>query len=310
RAAASDPSGPRIPGRAARQKVDPIDPTVARQLPRRFSEERHAILVTFGRSEATLALADPLDERTRREVSDMLAGLRVNVVVATTSDVDAAIVRAFGAPTAHVVAFPAAAVTPHRKTSPRRRLMPYAAIAAVLLLLVAGLGILLAPATSGLQARAQMTIFQGNVEFRRAGGAYVAASTGQLVRQGDSVRTTANAHAALTFFDDSVAVLEPATEIEVVSLKALSGGDIDVTLRQTTGRTWHVVSHQLTPQGHYVVLTPTSQTTVTGTAFQVRVEATTGATTVTTTDGVVRVSGIDEGSSIVQAVSAGNGTTI
>src|SRR5207253_1656854 len=167
-----------------------------------------------------------------------------------------------------------------------------------------------APGTSGLQARAQITIFQGNVDYRRAGGSYAAANTGQLVRQGDSVRTTANAHAALTFFDGSLTVLEPASEIEVVSLRALSGGDIDVTLRQTSGRTWHVVSHQLTPQGHYAVLTPTSQTTVTGTAFQIRVDASSGATTVITTDGVVRTSGIDEGSSAVTQVAAGNSTVV
>src|SRR5207245_8778821 len=139
-----------------------------------------------------------------------------------------------------VVTFPTVA-TPAprapRASARRRRLVPFAAIAAALLLLVAGLGIVLAPATSGLQARAQLTIFQGNAEYRRAGGAYVAASTGQVVRQGDSIRTTANTHAAVTFFDDSITVLEPATELEVVSLRALSSGDIDVTLRQTAGRT-------------------------------------------------------------------------
>src|SRR2546428_1048678 len=85
RAAAPLPKGMREQRRTARL-IDPIDPTVARQLPRGFSEKHHAVLVTFGRSEATLALADPFDDQTRREVADMLAGLRVNVVVATLSD--------------------------------------------------------------------------------------------------------------------------------------------------------------------------------------------------------------------------------
>src|SRR4029077_11078528 len=90
----SAPTGIRSRG-SGKRMVDPIDPTVARQLPRRFSEQRRAVLVTFGRSEATLALADPFDEQTRREVQDMLAGIRTNVVTATPGDIDAAIVRAF-----------------------------------------------------------------------------------------------------------------------------------------------------------------------------------------------------------------------
>src|SRR4029453_15039932 len=68
----------RLPG-FARKMIDPIDPTVARQLPRRFSEQRHAILVTFGRSEATLAMADPFDDQTRREAQDMLSGIPTSV---------------------------------------------------------------------------------------------------------------------------------------------------------------------------------------------------------------------------------------
>ncbi len=295
---ASAPSGVRSRG-SSRRLTDPIDPTVARQLPRRFSEQRRAVLVTFGRSEATLAMADPFDEQTRREVQDMLAGIRTNVVTATVGDVDAAIVRAFGAPTAQVVTFPA-----------RRPMFLVAAIAAVFLLFATGLGILLAPASAGLSARGQLTIFQGNVEYRRAGGTYALAQSGQIVRQGDSLRTLANAHAALTFFDRSVVVFEPGTEMEVVSLRALSGGDIDLTVRQTAGKTWHVVTHQLTPDGHYVVLTPSTQTTVTGTAFQVRVDATTGATTVTATDGVVRTAGTGEAAGTSVTITQGNGTTV
>ncbi|HYR93907.1 MAG TPA: response regulator, partial [Methylomirabilota bacterium] len=301
-------SGPRPSRRAARRLVDPIDPTVARQLPRSFTEQRHAILVTFGRSEATLALADPFDEQTRREVQDMLAGIRTNVVTATLGDIDAATARAFGAPTAQIVAMPSG----HAKTQKRRRrpIALTAAIAAVFLIFATGLGILLAPASSGLSARGQLTIFQGNVEYRRAGGAYALANSGQIVRQGDSVRTLANAHAALTFFDQSFVVFEPGTEVDVVALRALSGGDIDVTLRQGAGKTWHVVTHQQTPQGRYLVLTPTTQTIVAGTAFQVKVDAATGATTVTTTDGVVRTSGTDEAANSTVTLTQGNGTTV
>ena len=282
-------SGVRSLRRGSKRVIDPIDATVARQLPRRFSEQRHAVLVTFGRSEATLAVADPLDDQTRREVQDMLAGITTTVVVATTSDIDGAIARGFGAPTAKIVAMPIA--SGQQKKRKRRPIAAVAAIAAVFLLFATGLGILLAPAAGGLQARGQLTIFQGSVEYRRAGGQYATANSGQLVRQGDSIRTGSTAHAALTFFDDSVVVFEPATEVEVVALRSLSSGDIDVTLRQVAGRTWNVVTHQQTPQGKYVVTTSTTSTQVAGTAFQVKVDAITGVTTVMTTDGPVRTTG-------------------
>jgi DNA-binding NarL/FixJ family response regulator len=296
--------------RGSRTMIDPVDPTVARQLPVRFCTERHAVLLTFGRSDATLALADPFDETTRREVADMLAGLKIAVAVAPLNEIEAAIGRAFGAPSASIVAFPQSGSRAKTQRSRRRPAMMVAAVAAMFLLFATGLGILLAPSAAGLSARGQLTIFQGGVEFKRAGGTYAAATSGQIIRQGDSVRTASNAHAAITFFDDSVVVFEPATEVEIVSLKSVSGGDIDVTLRETAGKTWNVVSHQLTPQGHYNVVTQTSQTTVTGTAFEVQVDAATGATTVTTTDGVVRTSGLGAGASTTVEVTAGKGTVI
>src|SRR5439155_1752944 len=288
--------------------VDPPDPTVPRQLPHRFSEQRHAVLVTFGRSEATLALADPFDEQTRREVQDMLAGIHTSIVVATVADIDAAIVRAFGAPTAKIVPFSAAASGGRKQR--RRPVFLVAAVAAAFLFLATGIGVLLAPAAGGLSARGQLTIFQGNVEYRRAGGQYAAATTGQIVRQGDSVRTGLSGHAAITFFDQSVVVFEPSTEVDVVALRALNGGDIDVTLRQGAGKTWHVVTHQLTPDGHYVVLTPMTQTSVVGTAFQVRIDAQTGAPTVTAAHGVVRTSGVGEGARTTVQLTQGMGTTV
>src|SRR4029077_2714497 len=98
------------------------------------------------------------------------------------------------------------------------------------------------------------------------------------------------------FFDSSVLVFEPATEVEVAALRSLSSGDIDVTLRQISGKTWHVVTHQLTADGKYVVTTATTSTQVAGTAFQVKVDAPSGTTTVTTTDGLVRTTGAGEGS--------------
>src|SRR6202007_1720811 len=184
---------------------------------------------------------------------DMLSGIKSSVVVATPTEIEAAIARSFVAPTTNIV--PIAANHSRESSRRRRPIAVVAAIAAAFLLFATGMWALLAPAAGGLQARAQLTIFQGNVEYHRSGGTFTAVNTGQLVRQGDTVRTGANGHAALTFFDDTVIVLEPATEIQVVALKAVNGTDIDATITQLSGKTWHVVTHQQTSQGKYVVQT-------------------------------------------------------
>ncbi|HEV8671996.1 MAG TPA: response regulator, partial [Candidatus Limnocylindria bacterium] len=55
--------------RGRRSLIDPIDPTVVAQLAKRLCEQRHVVLVSLGRSEATLAMADPLDDQTPNDVS-------------------------------------------------------------------------------------------------------------------------------------------------------------------------------------------------------------------------------------------------
>ena len=101
-----------------------------------------------------------------------------------------------------------------------------------------------------------MVSVQGNVEVRTGNGGYLPVGTGHVVRQGDMIRTRSLANAALTFFDESLVVLESGTELEILELRALPNGSIAATLRQTAGSTWHVVSHQASTR--YAVTTPTS----------------------------------------------------
>src|SRR5438128_6587792 len=109
---------------------DPIDATVARQLPRRFCEQRAMVLVELKRAQATLAMADPFDEATANEVRDMLGGVELSVVTATVSDVRDAIQRS-QAP----AVVPLVAVAPTHAARTRRRVFPLvAAIAAAFLL--------------------------------------------------------------------------------------------------------------------------------------------------------------------------------
>src|SRR6185436_12929572 len=125
----------------------------------------------------------------------------------------------------------------------------------------------------------------------------------------DTIRTAAGAHAALTFFDRSVVVLEPTTEVVIETLHTVSGGnDIDLVLRQLMGGTWNVVAHSIGEGGRYEVVTPTATNTVQGTSFQVKVDEQ-GNTTVSTTEGTVRTFGLNTAVPPV-LVSAGMQSTI
>jgi DNA-binding NarL/FixJ family response regulator len=79
--------------------LEPVDRGAARTLPRRFCEARGCVLITCaGADGCVLALADPLDRDTPREVEEILGGLRVRVVAATRADVRDAIDRANDTP--------------------------------------------------------------------------------------------------------------------------------------------------------------------------------------------------------------------
>nr|MDP9282220.1 response regulator [Chloroflexota bacterium] len=288
--------------RGRRSLIDPIDPTVAAQLAKRLCEQRHVVLVALGRSEATLAMADPLDDQTPNDVSALLGNVPVTIVTASVSEIAAAIARGFVAPNPKIASTPVVerASTTHQRS--RRPLLLVAAVLATLLLFVAGAAVIVGPAASAVQARANITIFQGSVDVRSGNGAYVSVATGYVVRQGDTIRTRSLANAALTFFDESIAVLEPGTELEIVELRSQANGSIAATLRQTSGSTWHVVTHQ--SSSRYVVTTPTTTASVTGTAFTVRVDPS-GSTTVSTTEGAVDVRGVDGAASSKISVAAG-----
>ncbi|HUG06626.1 MAG TPA: response regulator [Candidatus Limnocylindria bacterium] len=298
-------SGVRI-GRGPRKVNDPIDPTVAGQLPKRLCDQRHVVLVALGRSEATLAMADPLDDQTPNDVSALLGNVPVTVVTASAGEIAAAIARGFVSAAPKIAPISQTERTVQRAQS-RRPLLLVAAVLAALLLFLSGSAVILGPAASAVQARANLTVFQGNVDVRTGSGAYTPAGTGSVIRQGDSVRTRALASAALTFFDETVVVLEPGTEFEIVELRVRSNGAIAATLRQTSGSTWHVVSAQ--SSNRYTVTTPTATASVTGTAFTIQVDPS-GLTTVSTTEGAVDVRGVEGSAESSVSVTAGHMTLV
>src|SRR5438034_1361289 len=128
-----------------------VDPSVARQLPRQFCEQRACVLMEFGRASAILAMADPLDEKAVFDAKDMLGGIELKVVTTTLTDVREGLKRAY-APT--VVPLVTAALPKRRRN--RRPLALLAAAAAVLLVAVSTAGVLLSR-QAAVQARANLT---------------------------------------------------------------------------------------------------------------------------------------------------------
>jgi len=150
-----------------------------------------------------------------------------------------------------------------------------------------------------------VTVLDGSVLVSRAGGQFAPISDGDVVAGGDTIRTAAASHGVLTFFDGTTVELEPETEITIDDLRASASGDKIVAISQVIGRTWHVVTHLVSPNSRYDVNTPTATAIVRGTAFQVAVAAD-GTTTTETTEG--DVSTVAQGTDV--HVRAGETTTV
>ena len=171
---------------------------------------------------------------------------------------------------------------------PKRRPLRIAALAAVVIAFVfvtTGIIAALFPARAAASS-SSLEVLDGVVALSHDGQTFAMGHDGDLVQQGDVVRTGTASHAILTFYDGSTIEVEPDSELVVETLEATSAGDILMTMRQNLGRSWHVVSRALTADSRYEVRTPTATATVRGTAFLVNVEPS-GRTNVQTTDGRV-----------------------
>jgi hypothetical protein len=162
-------------------------------------------------------------------------------------------------------------------------------LTAVFALVMTGVLALMFP-TQALGSSSTLEVLDGVVAVSHDGNTFALGQNGEMLQQGDVIRTGEGAHAVLTFFDGSVIELEPDSEIRVETLQATSAGDLLMTMQQTVGRSWHVVSRTLTPNSKYEVRTPAATATVRGTAFLVSVSPL-GVSNVQTTDGVVAMIG-------------------
>jgi preprotein translocase subunit YajC len=131
-----------------------------------------------------------------------------------------------------------------------------------------------------------VTVLDGSLLVRHAGGQFAPITDGDIVGRGDTVLTGSGSHGVLTFFDGTTVELEPDTQITIDDLQASASGDKIVAISQAVGRTWHVVTHLVSSRSKYEIKTGAATAEVRGTAFEVAVDPD-GTMTTTTTDGDV-----------------------
>src|SRR4051812_41511820 len=111
---------------------------------------------------------------------------------------------------------------------PRRRPLRIATLVAFVLgFVVVSTGVIAAvfPATAAASS-SSLEVLDGIVALSHDGQLFSEGRDGDLVQQGDVVRTGSDSHAVLTFFDGSTIEVEPDSELIVNTIKASSAGDI------------------------------------------------------------------------------------
>ena len=171
----------------------------------------------------------------------------------------------------------------------KRRLAVVAAITALLLLAAAGTSALLASRSA---SRVLLTVFVGAAKVAHGSAAAVAARSGDMLGDGDSITTDADGKASLTYPDGSVTRLDSSTSVVVHVTQ--SGASLRTQLDQKAGLTWNSVKHLLGGSTFQVSGPNSSTAEVRGTQFGFYVEHDAGGTPVIwidVYDGTVGVKG-------------------
>ena len=154
-------------------------------------------------------------------------------------------------------------------------------------------------------ASTSLTVLSGDVLVRHGAEDFALASDGEVLNEGDTVRTGSGARAVLTYFEGSTVTLEPDTQLTIENSATLADGGTVVVMSQAFGRSWHVVTKLITGSSKYDVKTPASTASVRGTEFEVNSDE--NATTVSTTEGTVVQNVVDptDGHRVNVPVTAG-----
>ena len=171
----------------------------------------------------------------------------------------------------------------------------------IVLLLVAGAVYLYLPRGSNATAdnAATLAVLSPTIDAQKGSGEFIPALDGDILSNGDFVRSTKHGRAVLTFFDGSTLSVDPASLVKVLTLNRLANGGIQLLVEQTLGRSWAAVSKLKTPDSKFEIKTPTSIAAVRGTSFETGVTLNADGTSSATYK-------VDEGEVLVTANAGGS----
>ncbi len=164
----------------------------------------------------------------------------------------------------------AAKTIPKPRRGGRRLLI----VLAVLVLIVVGVVVWLnVAAQAAVDASATLTVYQPNATTAHGSGAANAATTGAVVRAGDTVATDAKGLAGITLPDGTLTRLAKGTTVTLEAAHFTKSGNLhDVSLAQQVGRIFTNVQH-LVSGASFDVHGKAATASVRGTKFEVLIAA-------------------------------------
>ena len=141
--------------------------------------------------------------------------------------------------------------------------------------------------TPAFASQCTLSILSGSVEVQKPGHDKSQTGTdGMTLKVGTRIKTSADSHALLTFFEGSTIKLEPNSDLEIQQVEYASEESTTIVLKQWLGRTWSRVVKMADPGSHYQIETPSATAIVRGTLFMTEVEEN-GFVRVATLEGLV-----------------------
>jgi len=158
----------------------------------------------------------------------------------------------------------------------------------LVLLVVAAAGC--ARSAGSTDETAELQILAGTVEVAVGDGDFGAATDGQVLEAGYTVRTGADGRAAIEYFDGSVTRLDHDTTFTITTLETLDNDDESTVIEgeQANGSTYNRVVSLTDSASRFDVVTPTATASVQGTVYAI-FQNSDGSTTVAVVDGDVNV---------------------
>lgn len=171
------------------------------------------------------------------------------------------------------------------------------------MLLIVGAGVYLYLPRGGTAAdnAATLAVLNTAVDAQRGASDFAPALDGDVLANGDFVRSSKDGRAVLTFFDASTLSVDPGSLVKVLTLNRVGNGGIQLLVEQTLGRSWAAVEKLKTPDSKFEIKTPTSIAAVRGTSFETIVTPNPDGTTSVTYK-------VDEGELLVTANAGGTVT--